>query len=65
MSADRWGPNPMGFAEFVVRHGAEVLHADYLARADYAGDEVTWEDFAEQSLRVLTAALTGTRWEDY
>lgn len=65
MSADRWGPNPMGVDESMVRRGAEVLHGDYLARADYAGDEVTWEDFAEQTLRVLTVSLTDTRWEDY
>ena len=62
---ERWGPNPMAVSGDMIRRSAEVLLADYIARADYTGDEVTWEDFAPQALRVLTAGLTDTRWEDY
>lgn len=62
MSADRWGSNPQGIDENMVQRSAEVLLADWTSVHD--GEGMTWENFAEQALRVLTAGLTDTRWED-
>lgn len=63
MSADRWGPNPMAVDETMVQRAAQQLREDYDAEHDSLG-HYAWEDFAPQALRVLTAGLTDTRWED-
>lgn len=61
---ERWGPNPQQVGDDMVQRAAESLRTDHMARVDYDGAEVSWEDFAPQALRALTAALTDTRWED-
>jgi hypothetical protein len=64
MSADRWGPNPMGVSESMVQRAAEVLHENHDEEHDSLGSH-SWEEFAPLALRVLTAGLTDTRWEDW
>lgn len=46
----------------MVERAATELLNDYAS--EYVADHLSWRDFAEQALRVLTAGLTGTVWED-
>jgi hypothetical protein len=59
---ERWGPNPMAVDEIMIQRGAEVLRADH---EEEHGQTLSWQDFAGRALRVITAPLTDTRWEDW
>lgn len=59
---DQWGPNPMGVDERMVERAAQVLLDDYAS--EYVAEHLSWRDFAEQAVGVLTAGLQDTVWED-
>lgn len=60
---ERWGPNPLGISESMIRNAAEELRKDHDQEHD--SSHLSWQDFAGQALRVLTVGLKDTRWEDY
>lgn len=61
MSDRTWYPNELGIGDEMVRRAAEVLMS---VLPDDWINGMGVDDFGDDALRVVTAALRGTRWED-
>lgn len=61
MSDRTWQPNELRISDEMVRRSAEVLMS--VLPDDWIND-MTIDDFGDDALRIVTAALRDSRWED-